>query len=213
MLVRRRNASNLAAAQTRKAAAAATASVPTAIPGTATGTAANLRASLTGAFVSHAYLVGVATATAVGGGYVGAPSASLATNTAQLANAFGAVYGDATGRRFADLWNSYNKYFLDYAQAAASGDAAAMAQAKALLESFAPTFGTLLAQANPKLTTDQVSAVVSADTAAQLAVIVAQAAHSTTQFDLLRQAGTVTSKTAEVLSEGIAEQFPNKYLP
>ena len=198
-------ATQLAAAQAKK--------FPAAYPGTATGTASNLRASLTGAFVSHAYLVGVATATVIGGGDVDPASASVATNTEQLTNAVGAIYGDASGRRFRDLWNSYNGFFISYARAAAAGDAAAQAQAKALLDSFAPTFAALWTQANPKLTSAQVTATIQADTDAQVAVIDAQVARSTTQFDLLRQTGTIASKTAEVLSEGIAEQFPQKYLP
>jgi hypothetical protein len=185
----------------------------TAYPGTATGPAANLRAGLTAVFVSHAYLTAVTTATAIGGSDVNPARAALAKNTQALADAFASVYGDASGRQFTDLWNGYNAGFIAYAQAAAASDAAAKTQAVTPINAVPASFAGFISQANPKLTTDAVTTVLTADTAALLAVIDAQAARTTAQFDLARRAGASTVNTAEVLSEGIAEQFPTRYLP
>jgi hypothetical protein len=194
-------------------AAATAKQFPNQYPGTPTGSAANLRASLTASFVAHSYLLGIATATSLGGGNVAPATATLESNTHELANAFASVFGDSMGSGFATLWTGQIQTFLAYAGAVSTGDRAAQDKATAALSAFGSAFGGLISSIIPALTADQVAAAIATHVGTTLPVINAQAARDAAQFDLLRSAAEQMPAIARQLSEAIAEQFPLRYLP
>jgi hypothetical protein len=186
---------------------------PSRYPGTATGAAANLRAGLTAALVSHVYLTGVTTAAILVGGNVPPAADTLATNTQALANVVASVYGDPVARQFSTLWSGHVGQFTAYAAAVKAGDSAGAAAAKSSALGFPSQFGAFAATQISGLSANALTSEFIPVVTAQLAAIDAQAAQSTTQFDQLRQAADLVGPMATRLSEGIAEQFPQRFLP
>lgn len=173
--------------------------------------AAELRAALTALLQEHVYLAGIATGTALGGGDLAPPAASLDENSRALAAAIGSVYGDEAGEQFLALWRTHIGFFVDYTTAVANGDAAGKAQAAADLDGYRSDFGAFLASANPNLTKEAVAEDLKGHVATLFAAIDAQAAKDPSQFEKLREAASHMPMTAKVLAAGIATQYPKKF--
>jgi len=182
-------------------------------PGTTTGTAANLRAQVTATLVDHVYLAGIVTATILNQADTVAAKAALSSNTDAFANVFSAVYGDAAGAQAAKLWNDQISGYEAYAMAAGASDASGRAQARSQLDTFKDAFAGFVSGLDSKLQAASVSSSLGGHVDSFLAAVDAQAAKSPSQFDLLGQAGRSMVGPGDELSEGIAEQFPTKYLP
>lgn len=180
--------------------------------GTTTGTAANLRAQLTAALVSHTYVVGILTATVIGGGDPGPAAEAADADSRAISDVFGALYGDTAGKQFHTLWRSQVTLYANYATAGAKSDVAAQTQARSSLDGFVSDLSTLLSATVPKLDKATVAADLQGHVKMVLALIDAQVARSPAQFDLLRTTAQPFTATASAWSEAIVEQFPSRYI-
>ncbi|RPF26892.1 copper amine oxidase [Georgenia muralis] len=104
--------------------------------------AATLRAQLTAGLQEHVYLAGLAVFTAYtsdGGTSSAAFEAAAATldaNSVALSEAVGSLAGAEQGEAFLALWREHIGYFVDYADAVASGDDEAAAAALIELDGY-----------------------------------------------------------------------------
>lgn len=110
------------------------------VQGDPTSDAATLRATLTAQLQEHVYLAGMTVATAYATDLESPEtelaSAALDENSRQLAGTIEAASDAETAEAFLALWREHIGYFVDYAAAAASGDAAGQEQAVADLEGY-----------------------------------------------------------------------------
>ncbi len=173
--------------------------------------ASELRAGLTALLQEHVYLAGIATGTALGGGDLAAPAATLDANSVRLSEAIASVYGDGAGETFLALWRKHIGFFVDYTTASATGDEAGKEAARADLDAYRADFGAFIASANPNLPKDAIAEALIPHVATLFAAIDAQAANDPAQFDRLAEAAAHMPGTAQVLAEGIAKQFPKKF--
>ena len=170
-----------------------------------------LLATLTRALQEHVYLAGIATGTALGGGDLAPPAATLDTNSVELSEAIGSVYGDAAGKQFLELWRKHIGFFVDYTTGKATKDNAKIEKARTDLDGYRADFGAFLASANPNLTKDAVADALTPHVASLFAAIDAQAAKDPSATDKLRVAAEHMPGTAAVLAGAIAKQFPDKF--
>ena len=184
---------------------------PDDFPGSLDGTGSALRAELTSKLQEHAYLAGLATGTVVVGGDLDPPAEALEENSLELARAFGTVYGDDVQRGFLDLWRDHISFFVDFAEAARTGNAVGMETARRELDGYRAAFADLLHSANPNLAAEDVSEALRVHVDSQLAVVSAQAAKDPGQVAKLREAAGHMPDTALYLVTGIARQFPVKF--
>lgn len=173
--------------------------------------ASELRAGLTALLQEHVYLAGIATGTALGGGDLAAPAATLDANSVRLSEAIASVYGDDAGETFLGLWRKHIEFFVDYTTASATGDEAGKEAARAGLDAYREDFGAFISSANPNLPKDAVAEALIPHVATLFAAIDAQAASDPGQFDALAEAASHMPETARVLASGIAQQFPKKF--
>jgi hypothetical protein len=173
--------------------------------------AAGLRAGLTALLQEHVYLAGIATGTALGGGDLAAPAATLDKNSVALSEAIGSVYGDAAGKQFLDLWRKHIGFFVDYTTGVATKDQAKADGAKAALDGYRADFGAFLASANPNLTKEAVAEELKPHVQTLVDAIDAQAAKSPEAFDKLRTAASHMPMTADIIAGAIVKQFPDKF--
>jgi hypothetical protein len=109
--------------------------------------AATLRARLTYDLQEHVYLAGIAVFTAYtaeGGTDSEAFTAAagiLDANSEALAEKIGSLAGQEQGTAFLELWREHIGFFVDYAEAQASGDAEAAEQALMDLDGYRPQAG------------------------------------------------------------------------
>lgn len=185
--------------------------MPEDIEGTADGGGATLLATLTAALQEHVYLLGTTTRTVVAGGDDKKVRETLDESAEGLANLVGSLYGDASARRFLQVWRGHIGSFVAYAKAAAAKDAAAAQKAAADLAAFRIRLGTLLESLNPNLPKQAVAAEFEDYVAAVEAVITAQAAGDPAEFQRLHEAAATTPLLAEVLAGAIAKQFDSKF--
>lgn len=173
--------------------------------------AAELRVGLTALLQEHVYLAGIATGTALAGGDLAPPAATLDANSVRLSEAIGSVYGKAAGETFLALWRKHIGFFVDYAMASAKGDDAAKEVARTGLDGYRQDFGAFISSANPNLSKKAVADALIPHIQTLFAAIDAQAAKDPAQFDKLAEAASHMPDTAEVLAAGIAKQFPKKF--
>ncbi len=173
--------------------------------------ASELRAGLTALLQEHVYLAGIATGTALGGGDLTAPAATLDANSVRLSEAIASVYGKDAGEAFLGLWRKHIGFFVDYTMASAAGDEAGKETARADLDAYRQDFGAFIASANPYLPKDAIAEALIPHVNSLFAAIDAQAAGDPAQYDKLAEAAAHMPGTAQVLAEGIAKQFPKKF--
>jgi hypothetical protein len=173
--------------------------------------AAELQSTLSTLLQEHVYLAGIATGTALSGGELDAPAATLDANSVRLADAVASVYDRPAGDAFLELWRRHIGFFVDYTTARASNDTAGMDRARADLDGYRADFGAFLASANPNLTKEAVAEELVPHIQTLFAAIDAQAAKDPSQYDKLAEAASHMPMTAKVLAAGIAQQFPEKF--
>ena len=113
--------------------------------GTTDSAAANLRATLTAGLQEHVYLAGYAVATAYVAGAdsseFAAAAAALDANSVDLSTAIASLAGKENGDAFLTLWRTHIGFFVDYAVAEKSGDAAAKQSALDSLDGYTQDAG------------------------------------------------------------------------
>jgi hypothetical protein len=173
--------------------------------------AAELQSTLSTLLQEHVYLAGIATGTALSGGDLEAPAATLDGNSVRLADAVASVYDRPAGDAFLELWRKHIGFFVDYTTARATNDTDGMDKARADLDGYRADFGAFLASANPNLTKEAVAEELLPHIQTLLAAIDAQAAKDPSQYDKLAEAASHMPMTGKVLASGIAQQFPGRF--
>jgi hypothetical protein len=177
--------------------------------------AAELRAGLTALLQEHVYLAGTAVSTGLAQGLdskaFGAAAGTLDRNSEDLSAAIGSVYGDAAGKRFLGLWRAHIGFFVNYAKAKASGDAAGARAARRDLDGYREQFGAFLASANPNLTQAAVAAELRPHVQTLFAAIDAAAAKDPAVTMKLRAAASHMPHTADTLAAAIVKQYPERF--
>lgn len=179
--------------------------------------ATDLRAGLTGLLTEHVYLAAEATGAALRGdsdsfnAYATALNGPSDSNTSELVDAIGSVYGDETRTAFDGLWRSEGHIpaFVAYTQAVAKGDSAGAEKAVNDLLAYAETFGTTMHSVNENLPADAVAAGVKMHVTTLKAVVDAQKAKdSPAVFIALRSAYGHMNEFAATLADATAKKFP-----
>lgn len=176
---------------------------------------ADLRATLTLLLDGHEYLAGIAIFNAVNLGMdnplTEAAVGALDENSVQLSEAIASVYGQEAGDAFLPLWRKHIGFFVDYTLGKAGGDNAKAAKARKDLDGYRADFGAFLASANPNLTKDAVAKALVPHVQATFTAIDAVVAKKPGQFALLSKGASHMVGIAEVLSDAISRQFPEKF--
>ena len=196
------------------------AKLPDKFDGDADAPAAALRAGLHSLLREHVWLAASATSGAIGGRVPQFEAAAAAlngpsnSNTADIVDAIGGVYGDDVGKAFDGLWRSEDHIpaFVAYTQAVAAGDEAGKGAAVKRLTSYAKTFGETMNSVNQNLPADVVEQAITTHATTLLAVIDAQKAGNPANVaKLLREAVHHMSGTADAFASATAKQFPDKF--
>jgi hypothetical protein len=179
--------------------------------GTADSKAADLRTQLNGLLQEHVLLAGAATGAALSGNtasFAAATKAEREGNSADLANAIGAIYGKDTGNTFLGLWNSHLDIFMAYTQGLAKGDKAAQDKAVTDLMSYVGslasvfdkvTAGTLPSSASTGVIQQHVTTL-------KTAVDLQKIGDLSAAYTDLREAANHMRMIADPLAEAIAKQ-------
>lgn len=175
---------------------------------------AGLRSTLTQLLSEHVYVAAMATNAALDArdDEFKAAASALDGNSQDLAAAIGSVYGEAAGTAFLPLWRKHIGFFVDYTNGAAQGDQAAKDKAISDLTQYAQDFGAFLESANPNLPKAAVVSLLVPHVQTLTAVIDAQAAKDpVTAYTGLRAAYAHMPMVANALTDGIIQQFPDKF--
>jgi hypothetical protein len=179
------------------------------LDGDPTSDAANLRAGLTKLLQEHVYLAGYAIDTALAFG-LDAPETGLATaaldeNSVALADAVGSIAGDDNRTAFLDLWRQHIGFFVDYAVATATEDAAGAQAAQDSLNGYTQDAGAFFEQiTGGELPADAVAGSLEMHITTLSAAIDSAVAGETSLFSNLKTAADHVVGSAETLAGGIA---------
>ena len=192
---------------------------PEKFDGDAASPAAELRAGLTSLLAAHVWLASDATDAALAGRQADFEAAATAlngptgSNTSELVDAVGSVYGPDVQTAFDGLWRSEDHIpqFVAYTQATAAGDAAAQQAAVAKLTAYAKVFGDTLNTVNSNLPADAVAQDITMHATTLIAVIDAQKAGTPDVPMLTRAAVAHMAGTADVLAAATVKKFPAKF--
>ena len=187
-------------------------------PSAAKVQAVDLRSGLTGLLTEHVYLAALATGSAIRGDTAGYEAYAAAlngpedSNSSELIEAVGSVYGEEVGTAFDGLWRSEDHIpaFVAYTQAAAKNDQAGKTAAVERLKSYAKTFGETMNSVNENLPADAVEQGIVHHAETLLAVVDAQAAKQPEKvYSSLRLAYKHMSDLAKTLTGATAQKFPD----
>jgi len=176
--------------------------------------AADLRSALDQLLGEHVQLAADATNAALNGrdDEFKAVGSALDSNSRDIADAIGSIYGKDAGAAFLGLWRSHISMVVDYTVGMASKDKAMQDKAVGELMQYTQDFGAFLNSANPNLPQDAVADLVKHHAVTLKAVIDAQAAGDQAKAYLeLRTAYNHMASIAEALAQGIVKQFPKKF--
>lgn len=174
-------------------------------------TAEELRATLNRLFQEHVYLAGFATGQALGGneaGFNAAATQLTQTNTGELADLIGAVYGPDVREQFFGFWNSHIDMFVDYTQATAAGDEEAQEDAVNRLLGYTEELATTLETLTEgNLPADASQPGIQEHVVTLKEAVDAQAAgDAEAAFTNLREAAAHMDMLAEAIANAIATQ-------
>jgi hypothetical protein len=133
--------------------------------------------------------------------------AALDDNTAELGDAVGAVYDEATGDAFVTRWQAHIDLLVEYAQADAAGDAAKVAATGVALDEARGRLGALLVKVNPRLDADEIAAALRL----QVEQMRRFADDATGAYAAAREAFVETFTFSDLLAKAIIEQYPERY--
>ncbi len=178
--------------------------------------AATLTRDLTALLADHEYLAGLAVVQGVTEGpdsaAFKAAAGALDTNSVQLSEAIGSVYGDAGAKKFLSLWRAHIGFFVDYTLAKAGGDTAGEKTALKKLDGYRSDFGAFIEGATEGgLPADAVEDALKPHVESTIAAIDSVIAGDGKAFDKLRIAASHLPGIATALSGAIVAQFPDKF--
>jgi hypothetical protein len=176
--------------------------------------AADLRSALDQLLGEHVQLAADATNAALNGrdAEFKAVGSALDSNSQDIANAIGSIYGKDAGVAFLGLWRSHIAMVVDYTVGTASKDKKMQDKAVGELMQYTKDLGAFLNSANPNLPQDAVADLVKHHAVTLKAVIDAQAAGDQAKaYKELRTAYNHMASVAEALAQGIVKQFPKKF--
>lgn len=137
--------------------------------------------------------------------------AALDENSVELAAAIGSVYGEDAEESFLELWRQHVGFFADYVVAAREGDQAGMQQAEKDLAGYVEESSSFLSEATalPKEAlaeglTEHVNQVVTIANSYA-------AGNYEESYRVQREASQHIGMTADTLSDGIVDKFPEKF--
>lgn len=171
--------------------------------------AATLRSGLTALLQEHVYLTGIGVATAYTAGADSAEftaaKAALDGNTADLADAITSIAGEENGMTFQQVWDAHVGYFVDYAVAQKSGDAAGAEAAQAELTGYTQDAGAFFEQiSDGNLPAAAVTEALAMHVSTMSAAIDALAAGEPTASDTLKAAAEHVGMDAATIATGLA---------
>lgn len=187
---------------------------PDAFPGQAGSPAGDLRIALNTLLAEHTYIAANATNAALSGREADfeAHVSALDANTLDLGAAIGSVYGEEAEEAFVPLWDSHIGFFVDYTLGVAGDDKDMKDQAIQDLLGYRADFIAFLNGANPALTEDALSPILTPHVSTLTTVIEAQGAENWTRsYDGLRIAYAHMQLIADPLSGAISAQFPETF--
>ena len=180
--------------------------------------ASTLRAGLTSLLQEHLYLAAITLETAVDAGgdledpAVAAAAATLDENSVALADAVGSVAGPDNREAFLGLWREHIGFFVDYTLGKATGDDAAVEQAKQDLNGYKVASAAFFEDiTGGAVTADQVEAALAPHTVTTFAAIDALVAGEAETFTLVRAAGQEMPPIATALSGAIVAALPDQF--
>lgn len=179
--------------------------------GTADSKAADLGAALNGLLQEHVFLAGAATGAALSGntaGFTAAAQAEKEGNSADLANAIGAIYGKDTGEVFLGLWNSHLDMFVAYTQSLAKDDKAAQGKAVTDLTNYVGSLASVLEKVTEGgLPSSASSGLIQQHvTTLKTAVDLQKTGDASGAYTDLREAANHMRMLADTLAQAIAKQ-------
>lgn len=173
--------------------------------------AATVTRDLTGLLVDHEYLAGIAVLQGVTAGADSAEfkaaAGALDTNSVELSEVIGSVYGEPGAKKFLSLWRAHIGFFVDYTLAKAGGDTAGQKEAKKKLDGYRNDFGAFIEGATEGgLPADAVADALTPHVESTIKAIDSVVAGDGMAFDLLRTAAGHLPGIATALSGAISEQ-------
>jgi PBP1b-binding outer membrane lipoprotein LpoB len=187
---------------------------PDTFPGEAVSPAADLRAGMNHLLSEHTFLAAMATDAALDGrdDEFAAAAAVLDTNTVDLADAIGSVYGEDAGDAFLELWRTHIGFFVDYTLGVAGDDQAMKDTAIEDLLGYRADFIAFLNGANPAFTEEILSPILTPHVTSLTGVIDNQGADMPNHaYAHLREAYAHMQMIADPLTAVIADQFPEMF--
>jgi hypothetical protein len=183
------------------------------LKGNPSSKASDLRAALTGLLIQHVAATEFVVQTAVAAKAdlanpeVKGAIQALMTNTNQLADAFGSVYGASAKAEFLKLWTAHIGFFVHYTLGKATKDRAEVAKAQRELSGYVTSFASFVSQA-----TNLPKAAVANDLRGHVQTLEAAiddtVAGSSSAGVATLMAETHMAGTAAVLSAGIVQSKP-----
>lgn len=186
---------------------------PDQFDGTADAPAAELRAGLNALLQEHAYLAGFATDAALNErpDQFEAAAATLDTNSVELSEAIGSVYGPEAAEAFLPLWRAHIGFFVDYTTGVATDDTAAQDEAVENLMGYTQDFAAFLNSANG-LPTETVAALLEEHVLALKDAVDAQeTGDPVAAWTALREAAGHMQMIADPLTEATVQTFPDAF--
>jgi hypothetical protein len=186
---------------------------PDQFPGASDSKAADLNQALNSLFQQHVAYAALATNAALGGrtDQFNAAVALLDTNTTELSDAIGSVFGKDAGTAFNASWKKHIGFFVDYTNGVA-GDPAKKAQAATNLEKYAGDLAAFLSSALSDLPKATVQDLVKGHIVGLEGVIDAQGAKDWTgAYAGLHEGMTHMTEIANPVSAAIVKTYPEKF--
>ncbi|HKF86162.1 MAG TPA: hypothetical protein VKB30_10285 [Candidatus Limnocylindrales bacterium] len=143
---------------------------------------------------------------------VAAARQALDANAKDLRDAVASVYGEKAGTAFGEVWTAHLVAYLDYVEAVRTGDQARIDTVRQTLEAYGKVFGDFMANANPKLTSEGVSELISSHTASLVQMVDQYRAENyPAAYATASEAYVHMFDVGDALAGAIAAQFPDRY--
>lgn len=139
---------------------------------------------------------------------------ALAANGDAIRTTIADIYGEDAGDAFADMWAQHNGHYVDYVRALQDGDTDAAERASENLEDFSDQVADFFAAAADLADGEAVRAGLAAHTSHLLEQVEAQEAGEYVEaFAIAREAYRHMGAISDLLATGVANQFPERFLP
>jgi hypothetical protein len=183
--------------------------------GFAFGPAMDLRIALDQLLGEHAFLATEVMRLAdTGQDAESAAASALATNGEAIASALEDLYGTEAAAQFKSVWEQHNGHYVDYVRARLADDQDGARQAEAALGEFAGVASDFLASAAGLDDPGPVNSGLVLHTEHLVAQVDAYLSQDFDEaFAITREAYQHMGSLSDILATGIANQFPERFLP